>query len=421
MEISMLQKIRGTQDILDMSLYNYIVTTVAKHLRCYGFNEITTPLLEPVELFKRSLGLHTDVVSKEMFIVASRDEEKDSIALRPEATASTMRAFLEHHHALTTPWKVFSTGPMFRYERPQKGRFRQFHQINIEVINSGSVAQDAYALAMLDRLFQNTFKLENYALTLNFLGCPSDRLAFKEMLYSFLNNNDAVICFTCKERKEKNILRIFDCKTASCQDLYRTAPHIADTLCAECSHEWADLKTYLDMMAISYSYVPTLVRGLDYYDKTAFEFVSANLGAQTAFCGGGRYNHLASVLGSDQDYPSFGAAIGVERLMLLLESHADTAKMQQQNAIQIIVPMESAQHALALLLADELHAAGICTDILFEGSLKSMMRKAQKLGADHVLILGEQEQAHGTVTVKNMVTADQATIKQTELIRYLTA
>lgn len=417
----MIPRVKGTQDFIDCTLFNFIIESIKKHLTTYHFTEIQTPILESIDLFHRSLGLYTDVVSKEMFIIEPKQEHSDErICLRPEGTAPIVRAFNEHHIELT-PWKVFSCGPMFRYERPQKGRFRQFHQVTMEVIGSGAIAQDAQFIAMLDRFFHEVLGINSYALVINFLGCSSDREHYLGILKNFMDRPNIVehICDQCKERKERNIMRIFDCKNSQCQELYRNAPYIVDHLCNDCSQEWHDLQKYLSLLSISHVYRPTLVRGLDYYSKTVFEFVSKNLGAQDTFCGGGRYNQLVQQLGGRQDQPSIGAAFGMERLMLLLEPLYNKLNLPQPPTLHMIIPMSSAQHTLALLLADELQANNLCTDILFEGSLKSMMRKASKFGAVYVLILGETEQQNRTVTVKNMITGAEQTIAQIDLVAAL--
>jgi histidyl-tRNA synthetase len=417
----MIPRIKGTQDFIDCTLFNFIIDSITKHLSIYRFTEIQTPILESVDLFVRSLGTHTDVVSKEMFLIESRQESSEGrMCLRPEGTAPTVRAFNEHH-IQSIPWKVFSWGPMFRYERPQKGRFRQFHQVTMEIIGSGSVSEDVQFITMLDRFFHESLKINNYALVLNFLGCSQDRKKYLITLRKFLDKPDIVenICDQCRERKKHNIMRIFDCKNPQCQELYKTAPHIADNLCTECAQEWQDLRNQLSLLSVSYAYKPTLVRGLDYYNKTVFEFVSKDLGAQDTFCGGGRYNQLVKELGNKQDYPAIGAAFGIERLMLLLEPLRDQLNIAYAPALHMIIPMTPAQHTLALLLADELHAHDICTDIILEGSMKSMMRKASSLGTAFALILGETEQQNHTVMVKNMTTGTEEMIAQIDVVKYL--
>ncbi len=414
----MIPRVKGTQDFLDLTLFNFIVDKMKKHLTIYKFTEIKTPILESVDLFKRSLGLYTEVVSKEMFLIEQRQESKESLCLRPEATAPTVRAFIEGRVA-QTPWKVFSYGPMFRYERPQKGRYRQFHQINIEVIGSDAIGQDAQCIKMLDRFFHETLKLNNYALLINFLGCFDDRKVYQKMLRDFLEGpKGQSICAQCMARKERNIMRIYDCKNPQCQEIYRKAPAIVDYLCEPCATEWKQLQDLLGLLSISYAYCPTLVRGLDYYNKTVFEFVSQNLGAQNAFCAGGRYNQLVGQLGGKEDQPSIGAAIGIERLILLLEPVKDQLPIVSLPALHVILPLSSDQHALALLLADTLQAQGICIDVLLEGSIKSMMRQANKMGAAYVLILGQSEQETKTVMIKNMVTGEEKRVLQIEVANY---
>jgi histidyl-tRNA synthetase len=414
-------RVKGTQDFLDLTLYNYIIDVARDHLQTYHFIEIGTPILESTELFRRSLGLQTDVVTKEMFIIEQRDgkDVQDTICLRPEITASIVRAFVENGVA-QTPWKVFNYGPVFRYERPQKGRYRQFHQLSIEIVGSNSVAQDAQFIKMLDRLLHEKLQLNSYALLVNFLGCPADRVAYRSTLKKFLDSIGDGLCDLCKDRKEKNIMRVFDCKNGDCQKLYADAPYLVESLCALCAQEWQQLQEHLEELSVSFTYCPTLVRGLDYYNKTVFEFSSNALGAQSAFCGGGRYDQLVTELGGKQDQPSVGAAFGLERLMLLLEMNKDILPLAQPPALHVIMPMSAKQNSLALMVGDVLLAAGLCTEIMLEGdSVKSMMRKANKLGAQICLLLGDEEQQANQVTVKNMVTGEQVCIAQSELLSYL--
>jgi len=410
----MISKVRGTEDLLDLKLHNFVLDLLKKHVLLYNFNEIQTPVLEHTNLFIRSLGQQTDVVSKEMFIIKSHNEEKEeSICLRPEATAPTMRAFLENHIA-EKPWKVFSFGPMFRYERPQKGRWRQFSQFNIEVINSSSILQDAHFIKMLDVFFGEKLKLDNYVIKLNFLGNLEDRKKYKQKLYEYLDKFETQICKTCQERKEKNILRIFDCKSEECQKIYLDAPKITDNLSPETKKEWEYLVNCLNILSVSHVVDHKLVRGLDYYNKTVFEFSSKDLGAQDAFCGGGRYA-LGKELEAKEEYPSIGVAIGIGRLLILTEKYQNLLTIPQESALHIILPMSEKQHELALLLAYELQSNNLCTDILLEGaSMTNMMKRTNKMGAKFVLILGDEEQTNGTVSIKNMQTGDSKTIKQSE-------
>ncbi len=413
----MINRIKGTQDLLDLTLFNYLLDSAKKHFATYNFTQISTPILEPTELFKRSLGLETDVVTKEMYTVNTGPDE-EAICLRPEATASTVRAFI-NNGIQVTPWKVFSYGPMFRHERPQKGRYREFNQINLEIIGSASISQDAQLITMLERFFHESLKLDSYALLINFLGCKQDRDLFKKSVATFLHTITEQLCTHCQVRKEKNILRVFDCKNTDCQALYQKAPIITDSLCPACQLEWQQLKDQLEQLSVSYSHNPLLVRGLDYYDKTVFEFVSTHLGSQNAFCGGGRYNELVKLLGSNQDQPSIGAALGVERLLLMIEAIGEKLLLPQRPLLYLILPLSQEQHSLALLIADALQSEGHCVDVLLENnSLKSMLRAANRMAARYALIIGEEEQKEHQIKVKDMLTGEEERVAQSKLISY---
>ena len=412
-----MNKIKGTQDFIDLQLFNFIIDQAKKQCEEYNFSQIATPILEPTELFKRSLGLETDVVSKEMYTVDT-GPDGDKICLRPEVTASTVRAFIENG-IQNTPWKVFSWGAMFRHERPQKGRYRQFHQFNLEVIGSDAIAQDAQCLKMLDSLFASKFQLNEYALMINFLGTSEERKLYTKELHAYLETVADKICKTCTTRKESNIMRVFDCKNPDCQALYDTAPKIIEHLGEESAAEWKQLQEQLGVLSVSYTINPKLVRGLDYYSKTVFEFVSPNLGSQNAFCGGGRYNNLVKAIGGKVDQPSIGASIGIERMIMMLEPIKDTLLLPQPAALTVIIPLSGEQQTLALLVSDHLHGQQLTNEVLFDGSVKSMMRKANKMGATFTVLIGTDEQENRTVTVKNMVTSAEETMDQTKLIQYL--
>jgi histidyl-tRNA synthetase len=414
----MIQRTKGTQDFCDLSLFNTIVDRFKQIASRYAFIEIATPILEPFELFHRSLGTHTDVVSKEMFFIQTHDADKEKICLRPEATASTMRAFLENG-IQRIPWKVFSYGPMFRYERPQKGRFRQFHQINIEIIASSAITEDVQLIVMLDHYFAHTLLLKNYTLAINYLGCADDRKAYTEILKAFLRAARESLCANCKVRSEHNPLRVFDCKVETCQAIYQTAPVLTESLCGQCHTEWEHLQAMLRVMGISAVQDTHLVRGLDYYNKTVFEFRSSSLGAQNAFCGGGRYDSLAREISGKKDYPSVGAALGIERLMLLLESDQASLIHEEKN-LTVVMPMAPEQITLALIIATELRNNGLAADLCTTpASVKSMMRSADKDGATFAILIGEQELHSNSATIKNMKTGTQETVKQTEIVGYI--
>ena len=412
----MISRVRGTEDVLDLTLRNFIYKMAQNHLQQYNFTEIQTPILEHTNLFIHSLGAETDVVSKEMYVF-NEDDEK-SICLRPEATASTIRACFENRIE-RFPWKTFLFGPMFRKERPQKGRFRQFTQLNVEVIGSKSIAQDAFFIKMLDRFFNESFRLENYVIKLNFLGCLQDRQKHKQELVDYLNSVKSKICKTCFERKDKNALRIFDCKNEECKKLYKTAPKLIDYLCDQCHGEWSELKELLNTLSVSYVVDSHLVRGLDYYNKTVFEFTSRDLGAQDAFCGGGRYS-LGRQVGAKDDFDCIGVAVGIERLVLLLQNVKDKLFVPQTPPLHIVLPVSEKQDSLGLLLANQLQLNGLACDILLEkASMTNMMKKANKMGAKYVFILGEEEQDTLTVMVKNMHTGGSKRIRQSEIVDQL--
>ncbi len=413
----MIPRVKGTHDFLDLTLFNFITQTVKFHFEQYHFTQIRTPILEHLDLFKRSLGEVTDVVTKEMFIIESQDEQK--ICLRPEVTAPVMRAFIEHG-ITNIPWKVYSWGSMFRHERPQKGRFREFNQISLEMIGAASISYDIELIAMLDRLFSEVFKLPDYALVINFLGSIEDRKKYKIMLQNFLMSDAASgICATCMVRREKNPLRVLDCKNPECQNIYKKAPAIIDSLSSESLQEWQAVQDGLSMLSVSYVHNSMLVRGLDYYSKTVFEFVSGSLGSQNTFCGGGRYDQLATELGARHDQPSIGAAIGIERLLLLLEPIKDKLALSLPPKLISIMPFSSDYHMLALLIADVLRAQGKRVDVqLDNASIKSMMRTANRMNAEYALLVGQEEQANKTVSVKHMTTGNQEQIAQADLVEY---
>lgn len=420
----MFTRVKGTQDISDLTLRNFLLEKVRKHLACYNFHEILTPLLEKTDLFKRAVGEHADIVIKEMYFVNSGKESEENeraLCLRPEITASMMRVFLNSHATATLPWKVFTYGPVFRHERPQKGRYREFYQISVETIGATSPAQDAYFLTMLDRLFLEHFKLSDYALLINFLGCSQDRARYREHLQSFLEKNKESLCSLCTVRSSHNVLRILDCKNVDCQALFGQAHPITAFLCEACMKEWQLIQQLLHELSVSYTSAPYLVRGLDYYDKLVFEFVSiGGLGAQNAFCAGGRYDRLAEQLGATQDYPAFGAGLGIERIELLLENVKDRLDIPPLPLLHCILPLAVEQIPLALQIADELHAHCLRTETFLEGkSLKSMLRKADALKAATCIFIGIDEQEGRFVTVKQMQEGLTTKIPQTELACFL--
>ena len=315
----MITRVKGTYDLFDTTALRKLIHDVSTHVERMGYTEIITPLLEPLELFVRSLGDQTDVVSKEMYLAVGsaagqQHEKSEHVALRPELTASIMRAVVQNPPA-RFPLKLFSIGPCFRYERPQKGRLRQFTQASIEIIGTHSIAQDALFLRMLDTLFSQLLD-GGYVLALNFLGTTQDRAAHRTALVDFLTKQSTRLCATCHARTHTNPLRVFDCKNPDCREAYKLAPVVTSYLSPDSQARWTTLQDLLLDLGVSYVVQPQLVRGLDYYTDTVFEFIATDgLGSQNTFCGGGRYEKLALQLGAKEDLLCLGAGIGIERVL----------------------------------------------------------------------------------------------------------
>jgi histidyl-tRNA synthetase len=380
-------------------------------LENFGFQEIRLPVLERAELFARSIGVTTDIVEKEMYTFTDRRGEL--VTLRPEATASIVRAYIEHGmYAKDEQAKLYCIGPMFRYERPQKGRYRQFHQINAEVLGVADPLVDAEVLQLLALLFDE-LGLTNVEFQINSLGCHACRPVYRGRLIDYFQPYLGQVCADCRRRFELNPLRIMDCKQES-RELLGSAPACIDHLCPACKDHFESLKGYLQALGVAYQVNPGLVRGLDYYTRTTFELVSTRLGAQNALAAGGRYDQLVKELGGP-DLPGLGFAIGMERLVSLIAPPAEEGARPV-----FIIPLGERAKQEALKLAVSLGRAGISCQIGYGGkSLKSLMRRAQKLRSLWALIIGEEEMAKHSVTVKNMDKGDQQLVPWGELVRYL--
>ena len=411
-----INRVRGTEDALDVAVLNRVMTKISAILHQHGFDEMRTPALEKTELFVRAVGTDTDIVSKEMYTFESQSE--GSICLRPELTAPMVRAFYEHGID-RAPWKVFQFGPAFRHERPQKGRLRQFFTFSIEVMNALSVGYDVAALVMFDRMFKQ-LDIKDFVLNLNFLGVVQDRQNHRVALKEFLVQNDSVLCETCRARREKNVLRVFDCKNVNCQALYQTAPQLESFLCDTSKIEWDRIKTDLQLMGVNFILNPLLVRGLDYYNGVVFEFTSDALGAQSTFCGGGRYD-LSASFGKKEPLPSVGAGIGFERICMILEAQSNPLVTDSVSSKCVaIVPMDPAQERAALLLADDLWRAGITADLVFDGAgMKQKMKRADKMQAPFVCVLGDREVAAGVASIKNMTSGESTEVVLRDVAAFL--
>ncbi len=414
----MFQRVKGTTDnFFEKTYWNGVIKKIISHLKKYNFQEIDIPLIEHTALFERGLGVETDVISKQMFLIANKSD--DQICLRPEATAGTMRAFIENQNNIKLPCRVFTYGSMFRYERPQKGRLREFHQMNLEVIGANSILQDAHLIKMLQVLFMEVLNIQDIVLKINFLGQSEDRVKYSQSLIATLTPLKDKLCEVCAVRLDKNPLRILDCKSTTCQELAKNAPKLHNFFSDETKQEFQLLLDTLQELAVTFMVDDQLVRGLDYYNKTVFEFTSVNLGAQNTFCGGGRYDGLAEQLGSKTEIPALGCAIGIERLLMILEDKKEQLK-ESSAPLTCIIPMDEAQNKLALHLADHLVSQGLTIEILVDDQkIKNKMKKASDLKASFALIIGEDEQKNNSVMIKNMIKGTQEIVLQNQVAAYL--
>jgi histidyl-tRNA synthetase len=397
--------IKGFNDILpgEVEKWQHIEATARKVFGCYGFAEIRVPVMEKTELFARSIGDATDIVEKEMYSFIDKGDNR--VTLRPEGTAGVMRSFIEHKlYSADLVNKLFYMGSMFRYERPQKGRYRQFHQIGAEVLGVQNPKIDAQLLTMLTQFFSE-LGLTEPVLEINSLGCPQCRPAYREKLKGFLRTRLESLCEDCRRRFESNPLRALDCKVEGCKTATAEAPAMLEHLCPECDAHFAQTRHYLEAVATPYRINTRMVRGLDYYTRTTFEMVTGLLGAQSAVAAGGRYDGLIADLGGPA-IPGIGFAMGVERIALLLA--ADT--FATKPTLFIAAHGEEAGEK-AFSLACDLQRAGISVEFDYETkSMKSQMRRADKLSCSYTLIIGEAELASGVAPLKEMATGLQSEV-----------
>ena len=411
---------RGTKDILPDSIgqWTYVEGKVREICQRFGYKEIRTPLFEHTELFQRGIGDTTDVVEKEMYTFMDRGGR--SITLRPENTAAAVRAYLQNKlyadNALT---KLFYIGSMFRYDRPQAGRYREFHQFGVEALGEINPAVDAEIIILAVR-FLESLGLKNLELSLNSVGCPKCRPVYREKLQEFFRDKKDGLCEDCQSRYDRNPMRILDCKNEQCQKLSVGAPEITDCLCEECQEHFSKVQAYLKTAGISFKLDPRLVRGLDYYTKTAFEVKYAPLGAQSAVAGGGRYDGLIEEIGGSPT-PAVGFAVGLERVLLALEQQKLLPEMSDAVDVFVVALGEAAQTAAFQLLM-ELRAAGLSAAMDFAGrSMKAQMKQANKANARFVAILGEDEVREGAVTLRDMQSSEQEKVTREEIINKLFA
>ena len=420
---ALIKSVRGTRDLLppETETWNFVEATVRDLFRVYNFQEVRTPVIEDLQLFQRSVGEETDVVSKEMFSWEDRaraqSEKGQMLALRPENTAGVVRAYVEHN-LWERPGlqRLFYIGPQFRRERPAKGRYRQFYQIGAEVIGptssgSESPAVDAEVIEMLASLLDR-LGIKNWTLELNSVGCVDDRRKFNEVLQSALKDVVHKMCVDCRRRAQTNPLRVFDCKVPEDQPIIEKLPKLSDYLDEKCRIHFAEVQKILTATAVPFVLNPRLVRGLDYYTRTAFEFTHGALGAQNAVAGGGRYDGLSEALGGPPA-PGIGFAIGEDRLVMTLQ---ETAGSAAQPLDIYIAPLGAGMNVEAARLARELRRQNVSVSLGDESfRLKKSLETASKIGARYALILGENEVNSGQVVLKNQSTGEQITVARDQI------
>lgn len=407
---------KGTKDLMpkETALFRYLENEFLKVASSYGYNEIMTPVIEHTELFSRGVGSGTDIVQKEMYTF--KDLGGRSISLRPEGTAGVARAYVQSGElSKAKPVKYSYVSSCFRYEKPQSGRQRMFHQLGIECFGSKEVQADAEVI-MLASDFLNNIGLKEITLKINSIGCKKCREKYKEALVKYYESVSENLCETCKIRLNTNPMRLLDCKEDECTKYSSDAPSILDFICSECANDFSKLQELLTDAGIQYEVDPRIVRGLDYYNKTAFEFIHEKIGAKATVCGGGRYDNLINTLAGIKE-PGIGFGIGLERLMLAIDSENIDKSISTSPEYVIIPAGENVPHEKIYAIAKMLRNSGktVVVDIM-NRNFKSLIKYANKINAKYALILGEDELKNEDVTVKNMASGNQRTVKISELV-----
>ena len=409
---------KGTKDILPDQIHkwHYVEEQWKDICRRYGFKEVRTPVFEHTELFTRGIGDTTDVVQKEMYTF--EDHGGRSITLKPEGTSPAVRAFIEHkQYAEVQPTKIQYITPCYRYEKPQSGRLREFHQFGIEVFGTPNMMADAEVIS-LGYDFLTSLGITEIELRINSVGCPECRKKHRAALREFLTPKYDELCDTCKTRFDKNPMRILDCKSPVCHELVQGAPMMIDYLCDDCKDAFQQLQDNLKAMEIPFTVDPGIVRGLDYYTKTAFEFVTTKIGAQGTVCGGGRYDHLIDEVGGPP-IPGVGFGLGSERLLLLME--ANDAHFPEPDKLDVFIAvMGDAAKAYGLKLCRELRAKGLSAEMdTLARNIKNQFKYANRLNAKYTVVLGDNEMAEGVAAVKDMAAQEQHNVKFEDLYEVL--
>lgn len=401
--------VKGTKDVLPGEIYKtqYIESTALDVAERFGFKEIRTPVFEHTELFQRGVGDTTDVVQKEMYTFD--DKGGRSITLRPEGTAGAARSFLENGLCNETlPQKVCYLTSCYRYEKPQAGRLREFHQFGVECFGAQSPLADAEIISLANTFFKE-LGVKDLTLEINSIGCPTCRAEYHKALKTYFEGRKDELCDTCKDRLERNPMRILDCKSPVCSGIAKDAPVVLDYLCDECREHFEKVKSYLNAQNIAFKVNPRIVRGLDYYTKTVFEFISESIGAQGTVCGGGRYDGLIEELGG-QKTPSLGFGLGIERLMLLMEAQGCEFPKESMPDLFIAALGEKAQ-LKAVEIANDMREEGFtCLYDVNGRGLRAQMKYANKLGAKYTIVLGDDEVESGIAKLKNMESGEETEI-----------
>ena len=406
---------KGTKDMMPEEAYKwkYIEEEFAKICELYGYSEIRTPIFEHTELFQRGVGDSTDIVQKEMY--SFQDFGKRDITLKPEGTSPVVRAFVEHKlFAGPQPNKFYYNTPCFRYEKPQAGRLRQFHQFGIETFGSSDMMADAEIICLAQD-FLRKMGITDIELRINSVGCPECRKKHREALRKFLEPRYDELCETCKDRYDRNPMRILDCKSPVCQELVKGAPMMIDYLCEDCQGAFDELRTNLDALGVEYTVDPGIVRGLDYYTKTAFEFVTTTIGAQGTVCGGGRYDHLVEEIGGPET-PGVGFGLGKERLLLTME--ACGAQIPEPTGADVFIAvMGDEAKAAGLRLMREMRAEGIKVQMDVMGrNIKNQFKYANRINAAKTIVIGADEIERNSFAIKDMETGSQTEVPMEKII-----
>lgn len=411
-----ISSIRGTKDILpeEIEYWQHIETATRSLFNLYNYQEVRTPVLEMSDLFERSIGDQTDIVQKEMYSFTDKGSRR--LTLRPEGTAPIVRSYIQHSFYKKEKYsKFYYCGPMFRYERPQAGRYRQFHQIGVEHLGNSHPFSDAEVISLGMHLFDD-LGLADLSVCINSVGCPVCRPVIEERLKQFLGASTKYLCGDCNRRLDENPLRVLDCKNPKCKEYFTGLPDIKESLCQGCKDHFSSVLEYLDALGIPFEIDPKLVRGLDYYVRTTFEIISNQLGAQNALCGGGRYDNLVAQLGGPPT-PAVGFAFGIERAVMVLQQLSDIFKDKEPLVYVAAIGFE--QQRKCFDMVDELRRAGIrCEMDYSKGELKAQLKRANKLDATYTLIYGEEEAENNMIKVKNMAKGQQIEIPIDSIINF---